>query len=102
MACPRQGSPYIKDVLRLKLHAKLSHERIAAVLSISKGVVTKYLGLAAAGVRQAAPDKVFLAAPKRLKGRRPQPLVLPREAFTKPPRSAVISMTYPHSCAVHS
>jgi hypothetical protein len=29
----------IKDVLRLKLHAELSHERIAASLGISKGVV---------------------------------------------------------------
>ena len=38
----------IKDVLRLKLDAKLSHEQIAAALSISKGVVTKYVGLAAA------------------------------------------------------
>jgi hypothetical protein len=29
----------IKDVLRLKLQAGLSHERIAACLNISKGVV---------------------------------------------------------------
>ena len=36
----------IKDVLRLKLDAKLSYERIAASLGISKGVVTKYVGLA--------------------------------------------------------
>lgn len=38
----------IKDVLRLKLDAQLSHERIAAALNISKGVVAKYVGLAAA------------------------------------------------------
>ena len=38
----------IKDVLRLKLDAKLSHEQIALALGISKGVVTKYVGLAAA------------------------------------------------------
>ena len=38
----------IKDVLRLKLDAKLSHQQIAAALGISKGVVTKYVGLAAA------------------------------------------------------
>lgn len=38
----------IKDVLRLKLEAKLSHEQIAASLGLSKGVVTKYVGLAAA------------------------------------------------------
>ena len=38
----------IKDVLRLKLEAHLSHERIAAALSISKGVVAKYVALASA------------------------------------------------------
>lgn len=38
----------IKDVLRLKLDAGLSHEQIAASLRISKGVVAKYVGLAAA------------------------------------------------------
>lgn len=38
----------IKDVLRLKLDAQLSHERIAAALNISKGVVSKYVSLAAA------------------------------------------------------
>jgi transposase len=45
----------IKDVLRLKLDAKLSHKQIAAALGISKGVVTKYVGLAAvAGLDWAA------------------------------------------------
>ena len=38
----------IKDVLRLKLDAQLSHERIAASLGISNGVVAKYVGAAAA------------------------------------------------------
>ena len=38
----------IKDVLRLKLDARLSHQQIAMALDISKGVVTKYVGLAAA------------------------------------------------------
>lgn len=38
----------IKDVLRLKLDAKLSHQQIATALKISKGVVAKYVGLAAA------------------------------------------------------
>lgn len=37
----------IKDVLRLKLDAGLSHQQIAAALGLSKGVVTKYVGLAA-------------------------------------------------------
>jgi transposase len=41
----------IKDVIRLKWHAGLSHERIAAALNISKGVVAKYVSLAhAAGL----------------------------------------------------
>ena len=38
----------IKDVLRLKYVGKLSHERIAVALGVSKGVVTKYAGLASA------------------------------------------------------
>ena len=37
----------IKDVLRLKHEARLSHEQIAAALGVSKGVVTKYASLAA-------------------------------------------------------
>ena len=38
----------IKDILRLKYSAALSHEAIARNLGISKGVVAKYLGLAGA------------------------------------------------------
>jgi transposase len=38
----------IKDVLRLKLHGRLSHEAVARSLSISKGVVAKYVSLASA------------------------------------------------------
>lgn len=38
----------IKDVLRLRLEARLSHERIAEALGISKGVVAKYASVAAA------------------------------------------------------
>ena len=45
----------IKEVLRLKLDARLSHEQIAAALDLSKGVVAKYVGLAAAaGLDRAA------------------------------------------------
>jgi transposase len=33
----------IKDVLRLKFEAKLSHERIAAATGISKGAVSNYV-----------------------------------------------------------
>jgi hypothetical protein len=35
----------IKDVIRLKWQADLSHEQIALSLNISKGAVTKYLSL---------------------------------------------------------
>jgi transposase len=42
----------IKDILRLKYQGGLSHEAIAPSLSISRGVVAKYLGLAGA----AGPD----------------------------------------------
>jgi len=38
----------IKDVIRLKWHAQLSHAQIATTLKISKGVVAKYVGLASA------------------------------------------------------
>lgn len=38
----------IKDVIRLKWEAQLSHESIAAALGVSKGAVAKYLGLASA------------------------------------------------------
>jgi transposase len=45
----------IKDVLRLKFDAKLSHQQIATALGLSKGVITKYVGLAtAAGLDWAA------------------------------------------------
>jgi len=64
----------IKDVLRLKLDAKLSHQQIAAALGISKGVVAKYTGLAAAAgldwasmqaMDEAALQRRLLAAPER-------------------------------------
>jgi hypothetical protein len=48
MPAPRINMRKIKDVLRLKLDAKLSHQQIADALGLSKGVVTKYAGLAAA------------------------------------------------------
>ena len=64
----------LKEVLRLKLDAKLSHERIAAALGISKGVVAKYVGLAAAagldwptiqGCSDAALERQLLVAPEK-------------------------------------
>ena len=61
----------IKDILRLKYQGGLSHERIARSLSISKGVVAKYLGLAgAAGLDWAATAELDEAAlERRLLGR---------------------------------
>lgn len=52
MPPPTMDIRMIKDVLRLKLHKGLSHEAIARSLSISKGVVTKYLALARASELQ--------------------------------------------------
>ena len=47
----RMALRMIKDLIRLKWEAQLSHERIAAALGVSKGVVTKYVALAhAAGL----------------------------------------------------
>ncbi|MBT2304407.1 transposase [Variovorax paradoxus] len=46
MPAPRINLRKIRDVLRLKLEARLSHERIAVSLGISKGVVAKYVSLA--------------------------------------------------------
>lgn len=67
----------IKDVLRLKLDAKLSHQQVASALKISKGVVAKYVGLAAAasldwaavsGLDEAALSQRLLARPERPAG----------------------------------
>lgn len=47
----------IRDVLRLKHEAELSHERIAVATGLSKGAVTKYLQRAAqAGIGWPPPD----------------------------------------------
>lgn len=61
----------IKDILRLKYQGDLSHARIACSLSISKGVVAKYLGLAgAAGLTWAAVAELDEAGlERRLLGR---------------------------------
>lgn len=48
MPAQRVGLRMIKDVIRLKWEARLSHEKIAAALGISKGAVHKYLTLAGA------------------------------------------------------
>lgn len=61
----------IKEILRLKLDVKLSHERIAQSLAMSKGVVAKYAGLAAtAGLDwQAVREMDEAALERRLLGR---------------------------------
>ena len=47
MPTKRKTMRQIKEVLRLKFEAKLSHERIAAATGLSKGAVTNYLKRAA-------------------------------------------------------
>ena len=69
---------HIKDVLRLKLELKHSHQHIAASLGISKGVVAKYVKLAdAAGLHwpqiqamdeTALHDRLMGGAPQRASG----------------------------------
>ena len=66
MPTPRMTMRKIKDVLRLKLQAQLSHEQIAAALRISKGAVTKYANLAsAAGLDWLAVDSLSEAELER-------------------------------------
>jgi PAS domain S-box-containing protein len=43
---PAISAEKIKDILRLKMDVRLSHEQIAQSLGLSKGAVGKYLGLA--------------------------------------------------------
>lgn len=63
----------LKDALRLKFDGGLSHQQIAAALGISKGVVTKYAGLAVAAgldwpaivaMDEAALERRLLASPR--------------------------------------
>ena len=63
----------LKDALRLKLEGGQSHQQIATALSISKGVVTKYVGLAMAAsldwpaisaMDEAALERQLLSAPR--------------------------------------
>ena len=48
MPAPRINMRKLKDALRLKLEGRQSHQQIADSLEISKGVVTKYVGLVVA------------------------------------------------------
>ena len=71
MPQPRMDIRMIKDILRLKHSGGFSHEAIARSLSISKGVVAKYLSLAgAAGLDwQATVELDEAALERRLLGR---------------------------------
>jgi len=66
----------IRDVLRLKLDAKLSHQQLADALGLSKGGVTKFAGLAAAaglewdavlGMDEAALERRLLAGSRKVR-----------------------------------
>ena len=48
MPAARMNLRMIKELLRLKYEARLSHQQIALALRISKGGVAKYVGLAEA------------------------------------------------------
>ncbi len=63
----------LKDALRLKLDGGQSHQQIASALGLSKGVVTKYVGLAVAAgldwptvaaMDEASLERRLLAAPR--------------------------------------
>jgi len=58
MAAQRVAMRNIKECLRLKFEAGLSHEKIARALQLSKGVVSKYITAA----REAGLDWPALAA----------------------------------------
>ena len=51
MPAQRMNLRMIKEALRLKFDAGLSHQQTAQALRISKGVVAKYVGLAGAAGR---------------------------------------------------
>lgn len=80
---PKQGMSLrmIKDVIRLKWHAQLSHAQIASTLKISKGVVAKYVALAtAAGLDwEAVQDwsEQQLASALQPRSAASQPIVVP-------------------------
>ena len=85
MPQPRMDIRMIKDILRLKYQGGLSHERIASSLSISKGVVAKYLALAGAATldwaETAELDEAGLQ--RRLLGRDPADTVVVEPDFAR-------------------
>ena len=90
----------IKDILRLKYSGGLSQEAIARNLSISKGVVTKYLGLAgAAGLNWEATAELDEASlERRLLGRSSaETAVVPADSV---PSTFVAPLTVPTPASV--
>ncbi|MBS0349532.1 MAG: IS21 family transposase [Proteobacteria bacterium] len=74
MPAERMAMHNIKELLRLKYDCALSHERIARALSISKGVVAKYVKAAeASGVPWAALSQADEAQLRTLLGAAPRP-----------------------------
>ena len=81
MPAKRSAMRKIKDVLRLKFEAKLSHERIAAATGMSKGAVTKYVQRALQkGLGWPLPADLDEAALEGLLFRQPAP----REHYAQP------------------
>ena len=54
------------------------------------------------GARQAVLDEAFLATPKRVKGRRPEPHALPTAVWINPPPPQTITPKSTQPCAVNS
>jgi hypothetical protein len=69
----------IREVLRLKFEARLSHERIAGVTGISKGAVTKY-------VQRAQEQGLGWPLPADLDDSRLPCSVKAQESLRRPPR----------------
>ena len=90
MPAERIAMHKIKELLRLKYECALSHERIARALSISKGVVAKYVKAAeASGLDRAALLAADEAELRRVLGAGPRP------------RAAAAGYVAPDLAAVH-
>ena len=75
---------HLKELLRLKYAAGLSHRQIAASLNISTGVVSKYVHLAEiAGVRYPVPEDIDDVRLHLLPGRTHEKSYLTDEARIK-------------------
>jgi transposase len=81
MPAKRSAMRKIREVLRLKFEAKLSHEKIAAATGLSKGAVTNY-------VRRAVEKALSWPLPAELDESRLELLLFkqaaPRERYAQP------------------